>query len=218
VAFTTPILANRSQPLKPPEEEPDEQVMRSLWIESGDDLLLLPRQWKGMPLNAEAEAPAGWQTAGFDDAAWRDIQVPGAWESQFADLAEFDGTLLYRVTVNVPAEMAGREATLVLGAVSDEDQTCVNGELVGSTTVEAQGRRAAGIERRYAIPAGLLKPGENVLAVAVSNLRRDGGIMGFRSAPMRLKEALYGDRMRWLGGLYLDRPVETDDPYRFLRW
>jgi hypothetical protein len=29
---------------------------------------------------------------------------------------------------------------------------------------------------------------------------------------------LYKSASRWLDGLYLDQPDESDDPYRFFRW
>jgi hypothetical protein len=64
----------------------------------------------------------------------------------------------------------------------------------------------------------LLKADGNVLAVQVTNRRREGGILGFEKAQFSVKEALYGERMRWLSGLYLDKPVEEDDPYRYFPW
>ena len=146
------------------------------------------------------------------------MQVPGSWEPQFEDLRERAGGFLYRVTLAVPAEMVGEKAVLVLGPIADEDHTYVNGELVGSITMDTHGWRANEVERRYELRPGLLKPGENMLAVRVSSRRRESGILGFEKAQFAVKEALYGERMRWLNGLYLDRPVEEDDPYRYFRW
>ncbi len=34
----------------------------------------------------------------------------------------------------------------------------------------------------------------------------------------RFAQPVRGDERRWLTGLYLDEPVEWDDPYRFFRW
>jgi beta-galactosidase len=216
-SFETPLLENWMEPLEPG-EAPDERLLRSPWIQVGGRLQLLPGEWKGMPLLARQEPPAGWQQPGYDDASWREVMVPGSWESQFEDLREHDGGFLYRVALDVPADMVGGKAVLVLGPIADEDHTSVNGEPVGSITMQTHGWRANEAERRYELRPGLLKAGENVLAVQVTNRRREGGILGFEKAQFAVKEAFYGERMRWVNGLYLDKPVEEDDPYRYFRW
>jgi len=139
--------------------------------------------------------------------------VPGVWDDQCPDLVDFDGTFLYRTTFELPAEMAGRDVVLVLGAIDDEDWTSVNGVAVGSVTAQTNPDNYWMAERRYRVPAAALKAGANVLAVKVNDLRQAGGIKGTR--PTIPAGAAAG---RWMRGLYLDTPEEWDDPYRFFRW
>ena len=216
VRFETPLLSRFGTPLELAPEPPAD-VLGSLRIERGESAHLLPKGWKGLPLLA-GEGPEAWTAPDFDDSGWRDVAVPGSWEGQFEDLAGFDGIFLYRVTVTVSPEMAEGEATLVLGAIDDEDRTYVNGKLVGSITQETNPHDYWVAPRRYGLPPGTLKAGENVIAVEVKDVRQDGGIEGFETiADVILLRTLRENR-RWLDGLYLDEPVKEDDPYRYYRW
>jgi hypothetical protein len=182
-----------------------------IWLEAGEKVLVLPDVWKGLWVGKD-EPPKDWATAGFDDAKWRDIKVPGTWQDQFKDLAKVNDIFLYRVVVDVPAEMAHEDVTLILGSVDDEDWTYVNGQFVGSITEKTNPRDHVETVRSYRLPKGLLKPGPNVVAVKVNDLRVVGG----------LKATLFKQRgagsTRWLSGLYLDKPETLDDPYRYYRW
>ena len=119
-----------------------------------------------------------WETAspsegrdGVDhaDAAWPEVNQPGNWESN--GLPDFDGIVWFRRTVEVPAEQAGLAATLRLGPIDDQDTTWLNGTEVGATSAWNQ-------PRVYAIPAGLLKAGRNVLAIRVLDTGGAGGLFG----------------------------------------
>jgi len=210
----TPLLDHFSRPLEL-RVDPLAEFLGTLRVEGGDRAVVLPSRWQGLPLLSRT-APEGWTEPGFDDSAWRTINVPGSWESQFDDLLDFDGTFLYRVKVTLPPEMARGEALLVLGAVDDEDRTYVNGTRVGSITQETNPHDYWEAPRRYRLPAGTLVAGENVIAVQVQDLRQAGGIMGFTNVP-DVKPQPQGEQ-RWLKGYYLDVPEEWDDPYRFFRW
>jgi len=216
VQLHTPLLDRFGSPLvlRP---EPPEEVLGHMRIERLERAMFLPVQWKGLAL-VSGGAPEGWTAPEFDDDGWLQVRVDADWESQFEDLREFDGVFLYRLKVTVPPELADGEATLVLGAVDDEDRTYVNGSLVGSTTRQTNPRDYWEVARRYALPAGTLKAGENVIAVEVTDLRQAGGITGFAgiedAPPVRTSR----EDMRWQSGLYLDEPILEDDPYRFYRW
>ncbi len=216
VPLRTPLLARFGRPLVllP---QPPKAVLGHVRITCGEEALLLPTQWKGMPL-LSGEAPEGWTAPGFEDSQWREVRVGASWENQFEDLRGFDGVFLYRVKVSVPPELADGEATLVLGAVDDEDRTYVNGSMVGSITRQTNPADYWEAPRRYGLPAGTLKAGENVIAVEVADVRQAGGIMGFASIEDVPPVQAGPDSMRWLTGLYLDDPVAEDDPYRFYRW
>ena len=173
--------------------------------------LILPRVWKGLPVG-EAQPPQGWEDADFDDGKWRDIKVPGTWENQFADLINLNGLFLYRVKFKASAELAKADVTLVLGAIDDEDWTYLNGKLIGSVNQKTNPQDYYAAPRKYRIPKGILRAGENVLAVKVNDLRQTGGMKA-----SLLKRRGVGSQ-RWLSGLYLDKPEKLDDPYRYYCW
>jgi sialate O-acetylesterase len=111
-----------------------------------------------------------WASPAFDAHAWPTMPVPGIWESA-PGLATYDGVIWFRKEIDLPANLAGQPLTLALGQVDDADTTYVNGVRVGSTN----GYQLA---RRYQVPAGLLRPGRNVIAVRVVDTGGGGGITG----------------------------------------
>ncbi len=96
-----------------------------------------------------------WKETGFDHTQWPVISVPQQWETTLGDI---DGTLWFRKEFTLPAEDASQPAKLELGMIDDNDETFVNGVLVG-------GIHGYNIKRVYAIPSSLLKEGKNVIAV-----------------------------------------------------
>ncbi|WP_129715205.1 glycoside hydrolase N-terminal domain-containing protein [Pedobacter sp. SYP-B3415] len=119
--------------------------------------------------NTEAGSPA--QPA-FNDASWSTMQVPSyeGWEQ--TGLANFDGVVWFRTTFDLPENWKGKNLVLDLNRIRDQDFTYVNGTLVGRTDSHDP--------RRYRIPAALLKPGRNTLAVQVLNYADKGGIAGYK--------------------------------------
>ncbi|WP_269221541.1 MULTISPECIES: sialate O-acetylesterase [Flavobacterium] len=105
----------------------------------------------------------------FKDANWPEIKVPSLWENQ--QIGNIDGIVWMRKTVVLSAEQAKKEAVLHMSKVDDEDITYVNGVQVGTNNIwEAQ--------RVYTIPAGVLKEGNNVIAIRISDYSGGGGIYG----------------------------------------
>jgi sialate O-acetylesterase len=114
----------------------------------------------------------GWADEKFADGAWATINQPCQWSgSNIADLMNFDGVVWFRRSLDLPADAAGKEAVLDLGAIDDEDTVWVNGKQIGAT----EGFQKL---RSYTVPAGLLKQGENSIAVRVLDLNGDGGFTG----------------------------------------
>ena len=99
--------------------------------------------------------------------------------------------------------MAQQEVTLVVGAVDDEDSTYVNGQFVGAINQKTNPSDYWQAVRRYKLPTGLLKAGQNVVAVKNNDLRGTGGM---KASLLKRKGA---GSTRWLSGLYLDKPEAT---------
>ncbi len=116
----------------------------------------------------------GWHTAGFSDSGWKSASLPGTVEGIVG--RAIDGAFWFRTTVNVSASEAGASAELTLGAIDDFDVTYINGQQVGKTGEEVPNHWQH--PRKYAVPAGVLKAGENVIAVRVYDWSGSGGLTG----------------------------------------
>jgi sialate O-acetylesterase len=109
-----------------------------------------------------------WYSPDYIPKEWRRIAVPGYWEDQ--GLRNLDGVVWYRREIEVPASMTGQAARVFLGRIVNADALYINGKEVGHTTYEYP-------QRRYAVPAGLLKAGKNLLVVRVTNSAGKGGFV-----------------------------------------
>ncbi len=114
---------------------------------------------------------ANWQAADFNSSGWKTLTLPGYFEdSGIPELKDVDGVVWYRKTFDLPAGDIGRAAVLHFLA-DDNDAAWINGTQVGATI-------GAGAPRSYAVPASLLKPTGNVVAVRVLDTGGQGGIEG----------------------------------------
>ncbi|ESQ92920.1 hypothetical protein ABAC460_01345 [Asticcacaulis sp. AC460] len=133
---------------------------------------------------------AQWQTADLDDAAWGEIALPRVWEEQGrADLVDLDGVVWLRKHVTLTPEQAAKPATLTLGTVDERDVTWVNGARVGATVDYRT-------ERSYTLPSGLLKAGDNVIAIRVVDEVGGGGP---RSSADKMALDLGGEKLSLAG-------------------
>lgn len=118
---------------------------------------------------ATAKDIAVWKEPSFNDQSWPKMNVPGLWEQQSP--GDLDGNVWLRKTFTVAAADAGKPATLQLAMIDDNDECFVNGASVGIT-------KGYNVNRKYMIPAGILKAGINVIAVRVEDTGGGGGIYG----------------------------------------
>ena len=119
--------------------------------------------------------PGNWQDPALDDSAWKSFAQPGSFQaSGIPELAGINGVVWYRKTLDLPAGDAGKDAVLHL-LVDDNDTTWVNGMEVGAT-------EGSDKKRAYPVPAALLKPTGNVIAVRLLDTGGFGGIFGDSSS------------------------------------
>ncbi|MBO9657625.1 MAG: 9-O-acetylesterase, partial [Chitinophagaceae bacterium] len=111
-----------------------------------------------------------WKDHNYDDAKWKKMRLPGLWESQ-PGLSRLDGIVWFRTEIDISADDIDSPAVAHLGMIDDSDDTYLNGERIG-------GMNGWNTERVYAVRAGLLKPGKNVLAIRVTDGGNGGGIYG----------------------------------------
>lgn len=124
----------------------------------------LPRQSRDEGLNAEKP----WYDVDFSPKDWRRINIPGYWEDK--GIRDLNGVVWYRREITLPASMSGKAATLFLGRIVDADELYINGTKVGSTSYQYP-------QRRYDVPAHLLRAGKNSFVIRVSNYAGKGGFV-----------------------------------------
>lgn len=112
--------------------------------------------------------PVKWFDPSYQPKNWYTINIPGYWEDQ--GIRDLNGVVWYRKEIELPASMAGKEAKFFMGRIVDADVAYINGTQVGSTSYMYP-------QRRYAVPAGLLKTGKNLIVIRVQNNAGKGGFV-----------------------------------------
>jgi len=119
----------------------------------------------------QARAQRTWSRPGFDDKGWPELTADGNWNAAAAEsLRQHRGVVWFRTTVDLTAAQAAAVTHLDLGQVAAADTTWINGTRVGAGTTWWMGRH-------YPVPAGLLKPGRNVIALRVLGDDNGGGLV-----------------------------------------
>ncbi|HEY5970297.1 MAG TPA: sialate O-acetylesterase [Chitinophagaceae bacterium] len=121
-----------------------------------------------LPQDKGLTGPKSWYDVSYVPKGWKTIAVPGYWEDQ--GIKDLNGIVWYRKEIDVPASMVGKPAKVFLGRIVDADILYINGKQVGNTTYMYP-------QRRYYIPADVLKAGKNILVVKVTNNNGKGGFV-----------------------------------------
>ena len=109
-----------------------------------------------------------WYAPDYDASSWSTMQLPGYWDEQ--DLKDLNGVVWFKKEIDIPADMTGKPAKLLLGRIVDRDSVYINGIFAGTTGYQYP-------PRRYDLPANLLKPGKNSIVVRVINSSGRGGFI-----------------------------------------
>ncbi len=117
----------------------------------------------------KVHADSQFRDPAFDDSNWPKMQIPSLWENQ--QLPNLDGVVWMRKSVIISKADAGKEARIELAKIDDQDVTYINGVEIGTTNKYDE-------KRVYKVPAGVLKEGNNVIAVKVMDYSGGGGIWG----------------------------------------
>jgi sialate O-acetylesterase len=112
--------------------------------------------------------PKPWYDPTYVPEKWHNFWLPGYLDDQ--GVKGLDGVVWFRKEIDVPVSMTGKPAKLFMGRIVDADEVYVNGVLSGSVSYQYP-------PRRYNLPAGLLKPGKNIIVVRVTNYSGKGGFV-----------------------------------------
>jgi len=133
--------------------------------------------WKFSIVKKPSDRPQDFYAVNFDDAAWKDIAVPGNWEMQGYDIPIYTNIVYpfpknppfiapdynpvgsYRKTFTVPENWDKKTVMLHFGSITGYARVFVNGKEVGMT-------KASKTPAEFDITP-YLKKGENLLAVQV---------------------------------------------------
>jgi len=121
------------------------------------------RQWQDILSKQDPGMSENWTATDYDDSQW---QTVSQWDSQWAMSPTTHrpvvGTIWLRQHFTIDKAHAGKPARLLLGTLFDQDITFLNGKEIGHTYYQYP-------PRRYDIPEGLLREGDNVITVRFIN-------------------------------------------------
>lgn len=110
-----------------------------------------------------------WYDPAANITGWKNIQVAKIWEQ--TEIGNADGIIWFKKEFDLPASFAGKNLTLSLGPIDDNDVTYLNGKQVGATN-------GYNIDRLYNIDPAVLVPGKNTIVIKVTDNAGGGGIYG----------------------------------------
>lgn len=127
--------------------------------------------WTDWWRRVSPDEPEPWRAG--DAQAWRPVPGPlRDWKTWGEpSLEAHHGMVWFLKAFELDAGQADDAAVLSLGGIDEVDLTWVNGTFVGT-------QFGWGSERRYAVPAGLLRPGRNTITVNVLSTWGAGGLIG----------------------------------------
>lgn len=139
---------------------------------SGPSLEQQLASWQQLVLAKDTGLVAGkpaWIANSLDVSSWKTMSLPTEWEQ--AGMPGFDGVVWFRKNISIPQAWEGKELTINLGTIDDNDITFFDGEKIGET--EGYNK-----PRSYTIPANKVKAGTFALVVRVFDGSGGGGIYG----------------------------------------
>ena len=116
------------------------------------------RKWNNLLYKLDKGVHEKWYSEYLDESDWREVSQYNSREWTQTELGNFNGSYWFRQHINIDQDYTGNEAVLRLGCLVDADSTYVNGVLVGTTGYQYP-------PRKYIIPEGLLKEGDNVITI-----------------------------------------------------
>jgi sialate O-acetylesterase len=104
-----------------------------------------------------------------DLSDWKKMQLPLTWEA--SEIGQADGYAWFIKEFEAQSLQTVQDISISLGPIDDQDESYLNGELIGSS-------RGPTADRVYKVNADKLKRGKNRIAIRVYDLARRGGIYG----------------------------------------
>ncbi len=135
-------------------------------IEAGDRKRMT--DWYATLAGKDVGLRERWEANEVDDNEWNETKVPGYWAD--GTTGNVNGVVWFTRTFDVIERMTGKEGSIELGRIVDQDSVFINGKFVGTTGYQYP-------PRRYGLKAGVLTPGKNRITVRVINQSGRGGFV-----------------------------------------
>ena len=151
------------------------------WSEEKKIWNKLSKEWEDLDLNDRS-----FVNDEYDDSLWdfwnpslnnyNGLKCDGRFEAVFdeSDRLLSDGVYWFRTSINI-SDLSKDYVLQVEKGIDDSDQTYFNGTLVGNTY-------GWNLERKYTIPKNILKKGQNIITIRVTDTGGDGGF----NSPIKL--------------------------------
>ncbi|MBN2372050.1 MAG: hypothetical protein JXO72_16330 [Vicinamibacteria bacterium] len=109
-----------------------------------------------------------WAAPDIEESLWKNVRIPGGFEE--LGVADVPSVCWFRKEITLPDPLPPGRATLFLGSIDKMDTAYVNGQWVwASSWVENP--------RVYHVREGVLKPGQNLVALRVFKMTPQGGFL-----------------------------------------
>lgn len=153
--------------------------------------MLISQQWNKLLDEKDPGKRVDFTALDYDDSDWKEVNQ---YSMEWAKIGGrgIVGSIWLRQHVTVDKAHAGQPARLLLGTLFDSDVTYVNGRQVGSTGYQYP-------PRRYDIPEGLLREGDNVITIRFIN--KNGTVHFIKEKPYLIA---FGDDRQSLNPLPTD--------------
>jgi sialate O-acetylesterase len=148
-----------------------------------------------------------WYSTFFNTSGWTNMNIPGYWTE--TNIGTVNGVVWFRKKIHIPQSMAGIKAKLILGRIVDADSVFINGQFVGTTSYQYP-------PRRYNIPAGLLKSGENSIVIRVISNSGNGGFVPDKQYAIISRGTAIDLRGEWQ--YHLGAKMQPLASQTFIRW
>ncbi len=165
------------------------------------------RGWYADVNSRDAGIEGDWRYGDLDDSDWKAMEVPAFWNE--SDLGDVNGIVWFRKNFQLDNKKETTEAKLLLGNIVDADSVFVNGKFIGNTTYKYP-------PRRYSIPEGVLRSGENTVSIKILNERGAGGFITDKPYELRLNNKTVDLTGTWK--YKLGARAEALQPQTFYRW
>lgn len=148
------MLAGYTEALETADQYADDQLVESILIQNQRQTEEWHKELDGLDRGLKEH----WEQDELCCSDWQTVNIPFFFRD--TELKDFIGSVWFRRTFQVPEGMATRAANLWMGTIVDSDTMYINGIQVGHTDYQYP-------PRKYAIPEGLLRQGENTIVIHV---------------------------------------------------